>query len=68
MVAALKVKLKKLSKPANKPRKDWAKLIKGEAIRNVYQLEVQNKYGILDEENIDIDNEVDANWLTLKKA
>ena len=61
VVAIVKLKLKRLRKAKKRVRKDW-KLIKTDGRRKEeFQLELRNKYGILEEE-LDGDPNVNTDW------
>ena len=69
MVADIKLKLKKIDKRRIEEKLNLKLLINDEQLKETYRIEVENRYGILNnEEPLEEEEEMDADWQKLQKA
>ena len=68
MVTDIKLKLKKIDKRRIEEKLNLKLLINDEQLKETYRIEVENRYGILNnEEPWEGEEEMDADWRKLQK-
>ena len=69
VVAKIRLKLKKITKSNREPRLDIELLRKNVELREMYSLEVRNKYAVLEEQqSIDDEQSIYEEWRTIKET
>ena len=68
VVATVKLKLKKIKKARKRMKKNWRSLKNDERKRDEFEVELRNRYSILEEENGDGEPSIETDWRRLSDA